>query len=210
MMRHSTPVLLMAASLFVLSCAHTTVVQPRTVEVRVDETVDFAEFETFSIVASNIVPPEDRANLGEEQVAFSDMVNELIIEAMQTEPVCLTFIPPGDVTDENKPDLWAADGLGRSANDGNHYECVAGWWWGYWGWYWDPCGSWYRNYVEYDVGTLLIPVGPPPLAGEEATPIFAGLAPSVVGTGPDLETKARAAVQQIFAEWPIQRTCPSK
>jgi hypothetical protein len=199
----------MAASFVVLSCNNNTVVQTGSVEVKVDKTVDFTQFETFSVVTSDIVPPEDLPDLDDEQVAFNDMVNTFIIEAMQAEPVCLTFIPPDQVTEENKPDLWAANGLGRSTNSGYYYQCVGGWWWGYWGWYWDPCASWYPVYVEYDVGSLLIPVGPPPAAGQEPAPIFAGLAQSVLGTGTDLETKARQAVQEIFARWPIQRSCPS-
>jgi hypothetical protein len=199
----------MAASFVTLSCNNNTSVQTESVEVRVDETVDFTQFETFSVVTSDIVPPEDLPGLGDEQVAFNDMVNGFIIEAMQAEPVCLTFIRPDEVTEQNQPDLWAANGLGRSTNGGYYYQCVGGWWWGYWGWYWDPCASWYPVYVEYDVGSLLVPVGPPPAVGQEPAPIFAGLAQSVLGAGTDLETKARQAVQEIFARWPIQGPCQS-
>ena len=209
MIRCLPTVLLLAASFVTLSCNNNTRVRTESVEVRVDETVDFTQFETFSVVTSDIVPPEDLPGLGDEQVAFNDMVNTFIIEAMQAEPVCLTFIRPDEVTEQNQPDLWAANGLGRSTNGGYYYQCVGGWWWGYWGWYWDPCASWYPVYVEYDVGSLLVPVGPPPAAGQEPAPIFAGLAQSVLGTGTDLETKARQAVQEIFARWPIQGPCQS-
>jgi hypothetical protein len=199
MLRYSSFVLLIAASFVAQSCADDTV----------SGTIDFTQFETFSVLTSDIVPPEDLPDLGEDQVAFNDMVNGLIIEAMQAEPVCLTLIPPDQVTEENQPDLWAANGLGRSTDGGYYYECVGGWWWGYWGWYWDPCASWYPVYVEYEVGSLLIPVGPPPAMDEEPTPIFAGLAQSVLGTGADTETKVRNAVQEIFEQWPDQRSCPS-
>ena len=209
MIRCLPTVLLLAASFVTLSCNNNTGVRTESVEVRVDKTVDFTQFETFSVVTSDIVPPEDLPGLGDEQVAFNDMVNTFIIEAMQAEPVCLTFIRPDEVTEQNQPDLWAANGLGRSTNGGYYYQCVGGWWWGYWGWYWDPCASWYPVYVEYDVGSLLVPVGPPPAAGQEPAPIFAGLAQSVLGTGTDLETKARQAVQEIFARWPIQGPCQS-
>ncbi|MGB8332002.1 MAG: DUF4136 domain-containing protein [Polyangiales bacterium] len=208
MLRNSSLVLLLVCSFVGLSCS-SPVAQTGKVQVEVDPETDFTQFETFSVVTSDVVPPEDFPELGDEQVEFNDMVNELIIEAMQNEPVCLSFIPPDEVTEANKPDLFAANGLGRSTDGGYYYECQGAWWWGYWGWYWDPCAAWYPVYVEYEVGSLLIPVGPPPAVGEDPTPVFAGLAQSVLGTGTDLETKVDNAVQQIFAQWPDKRTCPS-
>jgi hypothetical protein len=127
---------------------------------------------------------------------------------MQAPPVCLTFIDPVDVTDENQPDLWAANGLARDVEGGYVYQCVGGWWWGYWGWYWDSCAYWVPTYVEYDIGSLFIPVGLPIVGEPPPDLIFAGLAQSVVGSGGDPETKARQAVQLIFEQWPDQRTCP--
>jgi len=208
MLRYLFLILIAAASFSGLGCSDP--IATGTIDVRFDETVDFTQFKTFSVVTSAKVPPEDLPDLGEDQIAFNDMVNGLIIEAMQAEPVCLTFVPPDAVTETNQPDLWAANGLGRSEEDGYYYECRGGWWWGYWGWYWDPCAIWYPVYVEYEVGSLFIPVGPPPAAGQEPTPIFAGLAQSIVGTGADPETKVRTAVQQIFAQWPDPRSCPPK
>jgi len=208
MLRHSHFLLLIVFSLAGLSCTND-VIQLGSVEVQVDPDADFTQFETFSVLTADIVPPEDLPDLEEDQIAFNDMVNELIIEAMQAEPVCLTFIPPDEVTEENQPDLWAANGLGRSEEGGYYYECRGAWWWGYWGWYWDPCAIWYPVYVEYDVGSLLIPVGPPSPPGADRSPIFTGLAQSVLGTGADLDTKVENAVQQIFAQWPDKRICPS-
>ena len=210
MLRFSFFVLIAVSSLFVLSCADNTVVQTSSVEVQwnPDNIADFKSAQTFSVVTSEIVPPDRLPDLDDEQMAFNDMVNDLIVEAMQAEPVCLTFIDPDDVTDENQPDLWAANGVSRETNGGYYYECVGGWWWGYWGWYWDSCAYWVPTYVEYDVGSLLIPVGLPPVDDETPHLIFAGLAQSVVGTGADTATKVRAAIDQIFAQWPDARTCP--
>jgi hypothetical protein len=204
-MLHFLPLsFVVAFALIALSCGDDS--DNTSITVRYDDTVDFTEFERFSVITADLVDPPD---LDEEQMAFNDMVNDLIVEAMQAEPVCLTFIPPEEVTEENQPDLWAANGLGRTTEGGYYYECVGGWWWGYWGWYWDPCATWYPVYVEYDVGNLLIPVGPPPPMGQDPVPIFAGLAQSIVGTGPDVETKVQQAVQEIFERWPDKRPCPA-
>ena len=204
MLRYSASALLVISSLSLLSCSNSSVVQTGQIIVQYDHTVDFNRFQTFSVVTADIVDPPD---LDEDQRAFNDMVNELIKEAMQAEPVCLTLIEPEDVTDENQPDVWAANGLAQTTGDGHYYECIGGWWWGYWGWYWDPCKWWVPRYIEYDVGNLLIPVGPAPAEGEEAEPIFGGLAQSLSAAPPDTETKVREAVHAIFQQWPNKRTC---
>ncbi len=59
--------------------------------------------ETFSVITSDIVPLEDLAGHRRRRMAFNDMVNGLIVEAMQAPPVCLTLIDPEDVTDDNQP-----------------------------------------------------------------------------------------------------------
>lgn len=209
MLRSPASVLAVAVSFLALSCADDPVVQTSSVEVQWDEDqIDvFTAAQTFSVVTEDIVPPDQLPELDEDQIAFNEMVNDLIIEAMQAEPVCLTFIDAEDVTEENQPDLWAANGLSQTTDGGWYYQCVGGWWWGYWGWYWDSCAYWRPTYVEWDVGSLLIPVGPPPADGADPELIFAGLAQSVLGTGPDTETKVREAVRLIFAQWPDARTC---
>jgi len=210
MFRYFPFVILAASSLLASSCANDPVVQTGSVEVQWNQNnlVDFQSAQTFSVVTSDIIPPENLPDLDADQRAFTDTVNELIVEAMQAEPVCLTFIDPEEVTEANQPDLWAANGVARDTNGGYVYQCVGGWWWGYWGWYWDSCAYWVPTYVEYDIGSLLIPVGLP-LAGDPPPDlIFAGLAQSVVGSGGDPETKARQAVQLIFQQWPDPRSCP--
>ena len=208
MLRYSSLVLLVTFSLVTLSCADSGIVKTGSLTVRSDDTVDFSQFQTFSVITSDIVDPGDLV-LDDEQMAFNDMVNGMIVEAMQAEPVCLTLIPADEVTEENQPDLWAANGLARTTDGGYYYECRGGWWWGYWGWYWDPCAYWYPVYVEYEVGNLLIPVGPPPAEGDDPAPIFAGLAQSIAGTGTDVE-KVRAAVDAIFQQWPVKNSCPQE
>jgi len=210
MLRYVPFVLLFASSLMAAGCADT-VVQTGTVEVKVDPGVDFTEFQTFSVVTEDLVdPPSDLPDIGNEQEVFNNLVNELIIEAMQQEPVCLELIPPDETSPENQPDLWAANGLAQSDGSGYVYGCCGGWWWGWWGWYWDPCAFWCPTYVEYEVGSLFVPVGLPPAEGQDPAAVFAGLAESVSGTGPDVETKVRQAIAAIFAQWPDKRTCPAE
>ncbi len=207
MLHRLTLVTLLASSLVTLGCSDDTV-QTSQLIVRANPDVDFSQFETFTVVTAELAP--DAPQPGEDEKFFDDLVNELIMEAMTSEPVCLTFIPPDEVTEENQPDLYAANGLARSEDEGVIWECVGGWWWGYWGWFWDSCLWLSPVPVEWEVGSLLVPVGPPPSEDEEAKPVFTGLAESIVGTGPDVETQVTAAVQAIFQQWPVDNSCPEE
>jgi hypothetical protein len=208
MLRYLPFVLLVASSLFALSCANDTIVQTGQIIVEYDRTVDFSQFKTFSVVTSELAPP-GTPEPGDDELFFNNLVNDLIIEAMTSEPVCMEFVPAAEATN-NPPDLWAANGLARTTGEGTVWECVGGWWWGWWGWQWDPCRWVTPVPVEFDVGNLFIPVGPAPAEGEDPKALFAGIAQSVAGTGPDVETKVRAAVEAIFAQWPNPTSpCPS-
>ena len=197
-------VLLLLPSLLALSCADNTV-QTGQIIVRSDPNADFESYETFSVLTADLVP--DAPELDEDQQLFNEQVNEWIIEAMQAEPVCLTLIPPDEVDENDPPDLFAANGLAVETEQGVFWECMGGWWWGWWGWYWDPCKWIVPVPVEWDVGTMLIPVGPPPPEGQDADPVFAGIAEALLSSGPIDQNRVREAVTYIFQQWPDQRTC---
>jgi len=192
----------------VTSCADDTVVQTGQIIVDYDETADFSQFATFSVVTSDVAPPGTPEPSADE-VFFNELVNDLIIEAMTGEPGCMEYIPTDEVSDEKQPDLWTANGLARTEGEGTYWRCVGGWFWGWWGWQWDSCAWLTPVPVTVDVGNLFLPVGPTPGAGEDPALLFAGLAQSIAGTGPDLETKVRAAVQAVFEQWPEKRSCPA-
>lgn len=206
MLRYVPFLLTGVLSFLATSCASDTVVQTGQIIVEVDETADFTAIRSFSVVTQDLAPP-GTPEPGPDETFFNEFVNDLIIEAMTAPPICLEFIPPDEVTDENEPDVWAANGLARSTGEGTYWQCVGGWYWGWWGWMWDPCFWVTPIPVEFDLGNMLIPVGPRPAEDEDPNPIFAGLAQSIAGTGPDVETKVPAAVNAIFAQWPTNRTC---
>jgi hypothetical protein len=171
---------------------------------------EFSTYRTFSVITEAQIPDEV-PDLGEDQddfEAFNRKVNQLIIEAMQAEPVCLEYVPAEQTSEQEQPDLWAANGLRRSTNGGYVYECCGGWWWGWWGWYWDPCAYWCPTYVQYDVGSLFVPVGLPVASTGDPDVVFGGLAQSVLGTGQQVDDELlRNAIQAIFNDWPDPRQC---
>jgi hypothetical protein len=209
MLRSIPFVALLISCLAVLSCANDNVVHTATVQVESDDDIDFTQFQTFSVVTEDIVDAPDKLPaLGEEQQAFNQRINELIIEAMEAEPVCLEYIPTDQTSPGNQPDLWAANGLVRSSDEGYVYDCCGGWWWGYWGWYWNSCAYLCPIYVEFEVGSLFIPVGLPPDQGEQPGAVFGGLVRSLVDSGTPTDEQLRTAVNAIFQQWPDKRQCP--
>lgn len=196
--------LFIAFSFFVLGCADDGV-QTESLTVEWDKTVDFTQFQTFSVVTRESIennpefgPPPD---LEDDAVAAIDDINNLIIDAMETD-LGYEFIPTDQVTAENQPDLWAGNIGAVTQEQGIGWECVGGWWWGYWGWYWDPCKWFYPRSVDFDVGSLLIPVA----STAKQEPIFAGLAQGIDYAGADNEQRIRNAVTAIFAQWPSEQT----
>lgn len=187
----------------ILSCGSSS---SGTVQVVWDRTVDFTEFETFSVVTREVIennpdfpaPPD----LPADAEAAIAQINALIIQAMGPTGLGYTYIPPEEVTPENQPDLWAGNVGSVTEEQGIVWECVGGWWWGYWGWYWDPCRWYYPRTVEFGVGSLLIPVASTSLA----EPIFGGLAQGIVYDGGDNAELVAEAVAAIFAQWPIDQT----
>jgi len=205
MLRYVPLSLLLASSLFALSCADNTV-QTEQLIVNWDKTVDFTQFETFSVVTKEIIEnnpdfPDPPPDLPDDAEAAIAQINALIIEAMGPAGLGYTYIPPDDVTPDNQPDLWAGNIGAVTEEQGRGYQCVGGWWWGYWGWYWDPCKWYYPTTVDFDVGSLLIPVA----SSADQRPIFWGLARGIDYVGANNEQRVQDAVTAIFAQWPIDQ-----
>ncbi|MGB8331309.1 MAG: DUF4136 domain-containing protein [Polyangiales bacterium] len=203
MLRRSSLIILMLSCVTVFGCGSVSKIGE--ISVYYDENTDFSQFETFTVLTPELVP--DGRDPEDDEELFNDRVNDLIVEAMTAEPVCMRFIPPEEVTDANEPDLYAANGLTRSTEEGVTWQCVGGWWWGAWGRFWDPCRWRTQVPVQLEVGSLYLPVGPRPEQGEDPTPVFTGTARALLGTGSNVDEKVRTAVRAIFEQWPHPRTC---
>lgn len=175
------------------------------ITVEFDEDVDFSEFTTFTVLTEELVPEADE--LDTEAKLFNEEVNERIIDAMTAPPVCMTFIEPERVVAGEEPDLFAGNGLAREVREGTQWRCVGGWWWGAWGWFWDPC-LWRKPVpVEFEVGSLYLPVGPRPDEDADPEPVFIGIGRRLLERNVDLDTEIDRAVRLVFDQWPVRRSC---
>lgn len=196
-------VALVVAAFLLVSCGNARTVGE--INVEYDEDVDFSEFQTFTVLTPELVPEADA--LDTDAKLFSEQVNAMIIDAMTAPPVCMTYIPPEEVLQGAEPDLYAGNGVTRETREGTAWECVPGWWWGVWGWFWDPC-LWLRPIpIELDVGSLYLPVGPRPEEGDDPEPVFFGTAWKLLSDDSDIDAKLESAVRAIFQQWPVRRSC---
>jgi len=162
-------------------------------EVRVewDQQANFTQFQTFGIVTSVQAGFDGLPNAPEEVVAFNDYVNQQIRLQLQSL----------GLTESATPDVWVGNLAWLNEQSSIVYECVPGDWWGYWGWYWEPCDWVYPTIVDYEVGSLLITVG----EAATQTPVFIGLARGVEPRE-DTPDRVDAAVADIFSQWPVEQT----
>ena len=123
----------------------------------------FKAAETFSVITADLVdPPPD---LEGEQTAFNDMVNR-DDQGRYAGRASLPHPSRADVTSADEAEPSPSQTFGLPTDSGEPPKAVGllssasvvGWW-GYWGWYWDSCAYWRPTYVEWDVGSMLIPVG---------------------------------------------------
>ena len=168
------------------------------VVVRIEPGVDFTEFETFAIkndltddeledagIDPDKIPGEVKLNIG----YANDQAREELLERGLTE-----------VDDDEDPDLVVVSLGSTQDEDAIYWECVPGYWWGYWGYVWDNCAWLEPIYVSYTVGTMALALADP--AEEEV--VFGGLLQGVADGSNDAEDRIRDGVSEMFEQYPVE------
>lgn len=89
--------------------------------------------------------------------------------------------------------------LGASQQSGGYvWSCVPGYWWGYWGWVWDPCAWLEPIYVSYAVGSLVVGTVDPKLQKI----VFGGVAQGTITNEGNPTERIQQDVARIFADYP--------
>ncbi len=160
------------------------------VVVREDPDVDFDDYKTFAISeqTDDTLPSDVATNLSS--------ANSEIIE--QLEAKGLRYV---DIDDD--PDLIAFSVASTDEVTDVSWDCVPGYWYGYWSFSYDPCEFVSPYYDEYTVGTLVVGLADP----ERDEVVFAGVAQSVLD-GTDPEDDIEQAVDDIFDKYPGRVVSP--
>ena len=160
-----------------------------TVVTRADPTVDFAQYETFSVAPDDALPadlpPDVTANLA---VANAAAVSELLT-------IGLTQVPPDS---DPPPDLGLFNMAATQKQMGTTWECTPGYWWTGWGYVWDPCAWMVEIPVVYTEGTLVVGLADP--AADKV--VFGGVLTGVLECSGDTAGRIQSGVARIFQDYP--------
>ena len=151
---------------------------------------DFTSYHTFALA-----PSKDSAAIPADVATNLVLVNEAIVEELEDHG--LQQVDPGD-----DPDLIAFN-LATSDTEGGYYwDCVDGYWWGYWGVTWTPCEWLAPVYTEYTAGTIALGLADPDLRQV----VFGGLIRGVADYTVDAEERIDDDVELIFESYPATQT----
>src|SRR4051794_29404621 len=95
-------------------------------------TADFSSFSTFAFVDKSDVPSRFKETIPSGIKTNLDAVND----AMRTS---LTNLGLKEVSSSQHPDLTAFSLATTSEQTAVYWDCVDGYWYGYWSYTWDPC-----------------------------------------------------------------------
>jgi hypothetical protein len=167
------------------------------VTTRSSATADFTSYETFAFPErtetiedlDESVPTQVAANL------------ELVNDAVRSE---LTALGLEEVDAADDPDLVAFNLAATEETEAISWECVDGYWYGYWTYAWDPCAWLAPIYTEYTSGAVLVALAD----RQREEVVFGGL---IQGVGDDedpdeVEERVQNGVAAIFNAYPSTQT----
>jgi hypothetical protein len=158
--------------------------------------VDFSQYKTFHV--DEDLTQEDLADAGVDVEDFPDDIKYNIDAANAQARVELQTLGLTEADNQDDADLIVATMGSTKSHDAIYWECVPGYWWGYYGWYWDSCAWLDPEYVEFAVGSLVLGLADP----EMKDIVFGGLLQGVVTGGGDATERIRAGVHEMFLQYP--------
>jgi hypothetical protein len=172
---------------------------PDEVSTRTKPGVDFTAYKTFRI--NDEVGKGDLADAG---VDVDDIPGQVLLNIdtandqarMELEARGMT-----EVGEDEDADLVIFSLGSTQDQHGYYWECVPGYWWGYWGWVWDPCAWLAPIYVEYSIGSMVLGLADPSM--EDV--VFGGLLQGVAA-GDNPEDRIRDGVHAMFKDYPVTAT----
>lgn len=187
---------LLLCGLSAYACDDDEAVVPDEVYVRAKKGVDFSDYKTFRI--DDEVTEEDLADAGVDPDDIPKDLKLNIDTANDQARMELKKLGLTEIKEDEGGDLVVASIGSTKDEDAFYWECVPGYWWGYWGYYWDSCAWLDPVYVEWSVGSVAVGVADP----EMKDVVFGGLLQGVVDGSGDAEERIRAGVHQMFEQWP--------
>ncbi|HKU43750.1 MAG TPA: DUF4136 domain-containing protein [Polyangiales bacterium] len=170
---------------------------PDEVYARAKRGVDFTQYETFRI--DDDLSAADFPDAGVDPEDLPDEVRFNIDIANDQARLELEHRGLSERKDGEDADLVIASLGSREDENAFYWDCVPGYWWGYWGWYWDNCAWIDPVYVEYSIGTVVVGLGDP----KQEDIVFGGFVQGIGygGSRDELELRIRAGVHEMFEDY---------
>jgi hypothetical protein len=163
---------------------------------RADPDADFTAFKTFAVAPESEYPTELPSDLPEDTRTHLEDANDAT-----TRELLLLGLDEVDYATGN-PDLVVFSLAASDDETGIVYECVPGYYWyGWWGYVWDPCAWLAPIPVDYEVATVVVGVADP----VEEEVVFGGAIQGVLECG-DADDRLDAGVKRIFEDYPAEQT----
>jgi hypothetical protein len=159
-------------------------------------TADFGEYKTYAFLTKDDLPPGTKPLPDDVQAQLG-----VVSDAMRSE---LDQRGLREVKSDQMPDLYAFNLESTQDETALYWDCVDGYWYGWWVWTWDPCAYVQPVYEQYTVGTVLMGLSDPKM--KEA--VFGGVLQGVVTGEGNAEQRIEAGVSEIFDSYPVPPTEP--
>ena len=160
-------------------------------------TADFSAYETYAFLTEDDLPRGTKP-LPDDVKAQLAVVNDAMRSQLNARGL-------REVSSDDMPDLYAFDLASTREESALYWDCVDGWWYGWWIWSWDPCAYLQPVYTEYEVGTVVVGLGDPAI--QEV--VFGGVLQGVLTGGGDAEERIQDGVAEIFDDYPVPPTSES-
>jgi Domain of unknown function (DUF4136) len=160
--------------------------------------VDFSEYHTFRIKDDVSKDELEDAGIDIDPDKIPENVKLNIDIANDQARIELETIGLTEVDEDEDADLVIFSMGSTKDQDAIYWECVPGYWWGYWGWVWDNCAWLEPYYVNYTIGSVLLGLGDP----EMQDVVFSGLVQGVEDNSGEAEERIRSGVHEMFKQYP--------
>lgn len=156
-------------------------------------TAEFEDYETFAVADPSDAPENVRERIPDDVETDLEVVNDAVRDE-------LTQLGLREVARDDDPDLVAFSLAATDDEEAVYWDCVEGYWYGYWTYAWDPCAWLEPVYLEYTVGSIFVGLADP----EEEQVVFGGLIEGVVDGDGDTEERIQDDVEEVFDDYPGQ------
>lgn len=157
---------------------------------------DFTSYQTFRFLTQDDMPSGMTLNLPRDVLANLDKVNDAMREELLEQGL-------SEVAPTAAADLLAFTLASTTENEALYWDCVEGYWWGYWTYAWEPCAWLEPVYTDYETGTVFVGLIDPLRNEIVYSSVMQGV---IYGDEDDMEDRLEGDMSEAFDQYPAAQT----